>query len=195
MVEFPPSYCPTCGGPLSGEAAPRYDCPECGRTVFHSPSIATQVAVVDPASAGPVSSGSDAESRVLLGERGMPPGEGRFTTPGGHIDLWEEPETAAVRELHEETGLHAEAEDLRLLDVRDLTATVPHPGLTDQKQVICVDYGISWKAVEGHPAAADDLAAVRWARVSALPRIDWAYEQDRLICREAVRAFASTDGT
>lgn len=188
MVEFPPSYCPTCGGTLSADEAPRYDCPECGRSVFHSPTIATQVAVVAPCSEG-ATTGSDAGPRVLLGERGTPPGEGRFTTPGGHIDLWEEPETAAVRELNEETGVRAEAEDLTLLEVRDLTATVPHPGLTDEKQVICVDYGISGAAVDGQPAPADDLDGVRWVGAEDFDDIEWAYEQDPLICRKALRSF------
>lgn len=194
MVEFPPSYCPTCGAALSTDDAPRYDCPECGRTVFHSPAIATQVAVVDSDAKVASANGNHGEARVLLGERGTPPGEGRYTTPGGHIDLWEEPETGAVRELHEETGLRAEAEDLRLLDVRDLTATVSHPGLTDEKQVICVDYGISWETVGGEPAAADDLAGVRWVGESALASVNWAYEQDRMICQAAFSAFQSSEG-
>jgi 8-oxo-dGTP diphosphatase len=195
MVQFPPSYCPTCGATLSAEDGPRYECPECGETVFHSPSIATQVAVVERSSAGNASSSDAPESRVLLGERGTAPGEGRFTTPGGHIDLWEEPRRAAVRELREETGLRAVPEELALLDVRDLSATVPYPGLTDEKQVICVDYGILWEAVEGQPAPADDLAAVRWASESSLDAIEWAYEDDRLICREAIRAFDSNDSS
>lgn len=195
MVEFPASYCPTCGGALSTDDEPRYDCPECGRTVYHSPSIATQVAVVDSRAEGTSATGGDAEPRVLLGERGTPPAEGRYTTPGGHIDLWEEPKTAAVRELNEETGLRAEAEDLTLLKVRDLTARVPYPGLTDEKQVICVDYGISWGAVDGQPAPADDLAAVQWTGAAGFGDIDWAYEQDPLICRKALRVVETNEGT
>lgn len=193
MVEFPPSFCPTCGTELADDDEPRYDCPECDRSVFHAPSIATQVAVIDSGSAGASTTGCSTEPRVLLGERGTPPGKGLYTTPGGHIDLWEDPKSAAVRELKEETGLRATSEDLNLLEVRDLTATVPVPGLTDEKQVICVDYGISSEAVDGQPAAADDLAAVRWARVADFEHIDWAYEQDPQICRMAMHTV-ETDG-
>lgn len=192
MVEFPPSYCPTCGTALDPEDEPRYECTECSRTVFHSPTIATQVAVIDSDADGISNTHTDTEPQILLGERKNPPGKGRYTTPGGHIDIWEEPKTTAVRELQEETGLRAAAEDLKLLEVRDLTATVPVPGLTDQKQVICVDYWISSQAVDGQPAPADDLAALTWAGTDDLDEIQWAYEQDPLICRQAFRAFETT---
>lgn len=191
MVDFPPSYCPACGGRVNPEERPRYVCADCGRTVFHSPAVATQVAVVDEAPAEDSTRTRQPESRVLLGERGTPPGEGRYTTPGGHIDLWEAPEEAAVRELHEETGLLADSTDLILLDVRDLTAIVPQPGLTDEKQVICVDYAIPYTVVAGNPDAADDLAGLQWVGESRFEEVEWAYEQDPLICRAALTTVES----
>ena len=43
--------------------------------------------------------------QVLLVKRGVPPFEGQYAIPGGFIRGDESPEEAALRELHEETGV------------------------------------------------------------------------------------------
>ena len=179
MTELPPSFCPYCGAELHGEG-PKHRCPDCGSGVFHSPAVAAAVAVVDRSTGG--------EPRVLLGERGAAPAEGRFSTPGGHVDFGESPRTAAARELAEETGLRVDPDDLRLLEARDLETVVPEPGLTDEKQVICVDYAVALGATDGEPTATDDLAGVRWADESAFDGTEWAYTDDVAVFRAAIAA-------
>lgn len=58
-----------------------------------------------------------AGGRVLLIKRGKPPLEGRWSIPGGTVELGETLEEALVREMDEETGLAIEP--LRLLTVFD----------------------------------------------------------------------------
>lgn len=47
----------------------------------------------------------DQEGRILLGKRKNSHGEDTWATPGGHQEFLESPEEAAIREVHEETGL------------------------------------------------------------------------------------------
>ena len=54
----------------------------------------------------------DSEGRVLLVQRGRPPGEGLWTLPGGRLELGELLRDAVVREVQEETGLVASVGEL-----------------------------------------------------------------------------------
>lgn len=48
------------------------------------------------------------DGRVLLAERANPPAAARFSLPGGLVETGETLAAAALRELHEETGVLAE---------------------------------------------------------------------------------------
>ncbi|MFW5939706.1 MAG: NUDIX domain-containing protein [Halolamina sp.] len=188
MTDFPPAFCPYCGAELRGED-PRYRCPDCERAVFHSPAVAAGVVVVDRGASGddrPGCENTTAETRVLLGERGEAPAEGRFSTPAGHVDFGESPRTTAARELEEEAGVYVDPTDLRLLEARDLEPVVPEPGLTDEKQVICVDYRVSLIETAGKQTAGDDLAGLRWVTESEFDAVEWAYTDDEEVCRAAI---------
>lgn len=49
----------------------------------------------------------DEVGRVLLVKRAYPPGAGRWSIPGGHVEIGEDLVEAASRELEEETGIKA----------------------------------------------------------------------------------------
>lgn len=178
MTEYPPSCCPSCGFKLDAGDAPRYDCPNCDRSVWHSPAVAAAVGVVN----------LDAES-LLLGERGVPPSRGRLSTPGGHVELGESPAEAATRELEEETGLVADPADLVLVDARNLTPLGDAAG-TDEKEVVCIDYAVTASQVAGEPAAADDLAGVQWVGVDERDAVPWAFSGYEGFVAAAVEALS-----
>jgi 8-oxo-dGTP diphosphatase len=56
-----------------------------------------------------ITSGSRTENAVLLTMRNVPPFEGFWCLPGGHIDAYETAEHAVEREVLEETGLAFQA--------------------------------------------------------------------------------------
>ncbi len=66
-------------------------------TTFKSPK-ATVVAIIQK------------EDKILLTQRNIPPYQGAWCLPGGHIDPNEKALTAVIREVKEETGLNYEAE-------------------------------------------------------------------------------------
>ena len=115
------------------------------------------------------------DDRVLLCRRGKPPNVGSWTLPGGAQDLGETCESAARRELMEETGLEvgplhfcAHVDTIR----RDEDERV-------RFHYTILDFAARW--VSGEPAAATDVEAVEWAPLNALEPYDLWSEAHRII--------------
>jgi 8-oxo-dGTP diphosphatase len=119
----------------------------------------------DPARAPRVAVGAIviAGDRVLLVERGAPPGVGLWTVPGGKLERGEHLAAAVVREVREETGLAVQCGPL--VDV------VERAG--DDYHFVILDY---LATVDGGgapvPVAGGDARAARWvawSELAALP--------------------------
>jgi ADP-ribose pyrophosphatase YjhB (NUDIX family) len=76
------------------EALPRRYCSRCDQTYYHNPV---------PAAGGVILK----DNRVLLVKRKFKPRVGEWTLPAGFLEYFESPESCAVREIREETGLDA----------------------------------------------------------------------------------------
>jgi len=103
----------------------------------------------------------DARLHVLLIQRGKEPAKGRWAFPGGFIDIDEDLDSAAHRELAEETGVSGiELQQFYTFgtpdrDPRERIITVAYMGLVPEQDV--------------HLQAGDDAAAVAWYPVDEVP--------------------------
>lgn len=116
----------------------------------------------------------DGQPHVLLIRRRYDPFEGHWALPGGHVDQGERTETAARRELTEETGVTAAA--LRLAGV------YADPGRDPRGRYIDFAYTAHLPGTPP-PTAADDAAAVDWLPVDDVlsGRYPLAFDHARII--------------
>ncbi|MEU8764849.1 NUDIX domain-containing protein [Streptomyces sp. NPDC048659] len=101
------SHCSTCGTRYPADAGWPRTCPACGTTAYRNP-LPVAVALL------PVT-GPDGTGLVVI-TRAIEPAAGGVALPGGFVDHGEDWRAAVVRELREETGIEAAAEDVRLAD-------------------------------------------------------------------------------
>ena len=95
-------FCPSCAAALETTEVFGYDrpvCPDCGRVIFYDPKVA--VICIVPR-----------DGKVLMIRRGTELGYGLWGLPGGYVDRGEVVESAAAREVLEETGLEIDIEGL-----------------------------------------------------------------------------------
>lgn len=99
--------------------------------------------------------------RVLLVQRGTEPAKGRWSIPGGLIEVGEMLHEALVREVREETGL--EVEPLELVELLD---RIFREGERVRYHYVIADY--LCRVTGGTLKAASDADAVRWVE-----RAEW----------------------
>ena len=113
---------------------------------------------------------------VLLVRRGNPPKRGEWSIPGGRIEPGETARQAALRELHEETGVAAEL--VGLVDVVDAIFNNRAGDLVTRHYVL-IDFVAHWTG--GEPVAGDDADEARFVPVSALDEFALWDETKRII--------------
>lgn len=137
--------------------------PDAYTYAYPHPAVTTDTVVLTP--------GED-DLLVLLIRRGRPPFAGDWALPGGFLDIDEDLERCAARELEEETGIvgpymeQFQAFGAVDRDPRERIVTVAYVALVPPAETL-------------RPRAGDDAADARWHPLRRLPRL--AFDHDRVI--------------
>jgi ADP-ribose pyrophosphatase YjhB (NUDIX family) len=105
------------------------------------------------------------QEHVLLIQRGQPPAVGKWTLPGGVVEVGESPEEAIIREVQEECSVKIMI--LTVLDVvnrivRDEDGKVQYHYVIIDYVARCQEAGREYGLPEIAPHAETDVRDVRW---------------------------------
>jgi 8-oxo-dGTP diphosphatase len=117
------------------------------------------------------------EGRVVLVKRGHPPLEGKWSIPGGVLEVGETLRKAVAREALEETGLAVEPGELLGVFERVL----PDEQGRMKYHYVLIDF--LCRRVAGELAAGDDASEVRWLRREELASLELARETEEVILK------------
>lgn len=120
---------------------------------------------------------------LLLIERAHPPFQGCWALPGGFVEMDEDLDDCAMRELAEETGIT----DVYLEQLYTFGA----PGRDPRERVISVTYYALAPADRLQPRAASDACAVGWFPYGNLPPL--AFDHARIVAMAYQRLVAKLD--
>jgi len=122
-------FCPRCAQPADVEYPRSISCPHCGYGAYYNPKPVAGAIPTTP------------KNEIILLRRAFDPGMGRWTFPGGFVDLGESVPDAAHREVREEldieialgplVGVYSRADDRIVLVVYSATTT-QQPRTTDE---------------------------------------------------------------
>lgn len=120
---------------------------------------------------------------ALLIRRGNPPYAGTWALPGGFLDIDEDLDACAARELAEETGVR----DVYLEQLHTFGAV----GRDPRERVVSVGYFALTPAERLAVQAGDDAADARWFRLDGLPQL--AFDHADIIAAAHRRLVAKLD--
>lgn len=158
-----PRFCPACGGvlearTLEADHRPRLVCPE-GHVTWRNPRVVVGAIPVDGA-------------RIYLARRAIEPASGRWSYPGGFLELGEAAQEGARRETEEETELRVEIG--RLIGVYSR----PHAG------VVAIIYEAT--VVGGSPEPAAETSEVHAFTPDQIPWDELAFSTTESALRDWV---------
>jgi 8-oxo-dGTP diphosphatase len=106
------------------------------------------------------------DREILMVRRGQEPGAGRWSIPGGSVELGETLEQALKREVREETGLEIEVGEFA-----GIAEVIVREGEAIKWHYVILDY-FATPSSTSEPIAASDVTECRWIPLDELARYD-----------------------
>ena len=151
---YPFKYCPFCGTPLENkivEGKEHLYCPNCDMIIWENPVPVVACVVLNE------------KGEILLVKRGVPPAKGMWALPSGFMEIGEQPDETAKRELEEETGLIGEVEEI-----------IGIYGQSSLKYRWIISIGYKLRVVGGELRAGDDAEEAKFFSLENLPEIPFS---------------------
>jgi 8-oxo-dGTP diphosphatase len=158
-------FCPRCGS----EATIRYPrsitCSKCGYGAFYNPKpVACAIT-------------ANQDNEIILLKRGFEPNRGRWSMPGGFVDLGESVENAAIRETKEEIDV----------DIEIVNLVGVYSRSTDR--IVVVVYAAR---TEGTPSRTEEALDIHAFRPTTIPWDELAFWSDDRALRDYLSLTAGT---
>jgi len=106
------------------------------------------------------------DGKLLLEKRKNEPGKGKWSIPGGLVELGESVQQTVIREVKEETGLDVESPEH--VDVVDNVDRDERGGI--KYHFVIIDYFVKLKG--GKLEAASDAEELRWVAFNEVEKYD-----------------------
>jgi len=163
------NFCPRCGNGLATRTLKEGDperlvCETCGFVLYLGPKLV----------AGAV---FELDGKIVLVQRDIEPGYGKWTFPGGFVERGERAEVAAEREVLEECGLEIRA--------RDILGLYSYEGQIPAIAVFRAD------VLGGEPTPLDETMDVRGFPRDGLPWGEMAFPSTEQALKDYLRNGAS----
>jgi 8-oxo-dGTP diphosphatase len=123
---------------------------------------------------------SDSDLKVLLIERAHEPFAGCWALPGGFVDMGEDLEAAARRELQEETGLE--------IAYMEQLYTFGTPERDPRGRVVSVAWFALVQTLRHPPRSGSDAAAAAWHPVLSPPPLAFDHQKILTMAHQRLRA-------
>lgn len=160
-------FCPRCGGRLElleikAVEPERLVCRECGFVFYLGPKLVAGALF-------------ELDGGIVLVQRAIDPGYGKWTFPGGFVERGERAEAAAEREVLEESGVE--------IEVTDIVGLYTYEG---QIPAIAV---FAARATGGEPTPLGETMAVKSFPRDGLPWSEMAFPSTEHALKDYLRKF------
>ncbi len=152
------TYCYRCGTKLKSESDISWYCSKCDYVQYDNPRPCADIAILN------------SEGELLVSKRALDPGKGKYDMPGGFVVMGESFESAALRELEEETGLMTKD----VSSPRYFKSYVAEYAWVPEVYKIVVTLFVVKLVTNKKPVANDDSEELMWLSEDQINEVDWS---------------------